>query len=266
MNEYEPNLMLQNIVQQPNKPNKLVMILYGVIAVLILIIILLLVFNKPKEIVTETERLESLDEVSLELESFIDENEIDALDAFGDSSLLRVAINKICTGVYNCKEISGDEVEKYIQNVFNQKVTLSDVSCDINDGVLYTYDATNNKFVLNDSHASHINTVTKPIYTKVNSIKRKDDKILLVLNKLYYNPEKSDYITTDPLGINAVYNAKNYMHTTDKGEDIDLTKITANYENNFSNLKNTGTRYSYTFGKKDGHYVVEKYDVISDED
>ena len=41
MNEYEPNPMLQNIVKQPKKPNKLVVILSVVIAVLLIIILIL---------------------------------------------------------------------------------------------------------------------------------------------------------------------------------------------------------------------------------
>lgn len=267
MNEYEykPNPMLQNLVQQPKKPNKLVIILSVVIAVLILIIILMMAFGGSDVVVTETERLQSLDEVSEELKYFIDENKIDALDAYGYDDLTRVAINKICTGVYNCTEIEGAEVKKYINDIFGKEVTFSDVNCELNDGVLYTYNSENNMFVWNNSHTGHGGLGTKPLYTKVNSIKRDGDKIKLVLNKLYYNPLQSDYITTDPRGINRVYDAKDYMHTTEDGEDIDLTKLSANYENNFDKLKNTGTRYSYTFVKKDGHYVVEDYEVIGDD-
>ena len=264
--EYEPNPMLQNIVKQPKKPNKLVIILSAVIAVLILIIILMIAFGGSEVVVTETERLQSLDEVAVELEYFIDENKLDALDAYGYDDLTRVAINKICTGVYNCEQIDGNEVEKYISDIFDKEVTFSDVNCELNDGVLYTYNNENNTFVWNNNHTGHGGVGTEPIYTKVNSIKRDGDKIKLVLNKLYYNPLQSDYITTDPLGINRVYNANDYMHTTENGEDIDLTKLSANYENEFDNLKNTGTRYSYTFSKKDGHYVLEDYDVIGDEE
>ena len=99
--------------------------------------------------------------------------------------------------------------------------------------------------ILNKHNHNGMNT--KPIYTKVNSIKRKDNKIELVLNKLYYNPLLSNNITSDPLGINVIYDSKDYMHTTEDGEDIDMTKLEANYENNFDELKNTGTRYKYIF-------------------
>lgn len=266
MNEYEPNSMLQNIEKQPKKPNKLVIILSGVIAILILIIIFMIAFGGTDVVVTETERLQSLDEVSEELKYFIDENKLDALDVYGFDDLTRVAINKICSGVYNCTQINGSAVEKYINDIFDKEVTFSDVNCELNDGVLYTYDSENNTFVWNNNHTGHGGTGTKALYTKVNSIKRDGDKIKLVLNKLYYNPLQSDYITTDPLGINRVYDAKDYMHTTENGEDIDLTKLSANYENNFDKLKNIGTRYSYTFVKKDGHYVVEDYEVIGNEE
>ncbi len=262
--EYEPNPMLQNIVKHPKKPNKLLIILVSIIIVLLIIVLVLLV-RKPQVITTETLREQSLDEVAVELEYFIDENHLDALDAYGYDDLTRVAINHICTGVYNCNEISGDEVKEYIKNNFDKEVTLSNVNCELNDGVLYTYDSEGNKFVLDSSHM-HGGIGTEDIYTKVNSIKRDGNKILLVLNKLYFNPLQSNYITTDPLGINRVYDSKDYMHTTESGQDIDLTKLSANYENQFDDLKNIGTRYSYTFSKKDGHYVLEKYEVINDEE
>lgn len=265
MNEYEPNPMLQNLVNKPEKNNnKIIFILVGVI-VLLIIILLIALSIKPKEVTKEIEKRQSLDEVSLEISNFIYENKIDALDAYGYDNLARVAINKICTGVYNCNEISGEEVSEYLKYVFDAEVTFSDINCELNDGAIYTYDSVNNKFVSNASKHNHNGMVTKPIYTKVNSIKRKDGKILLVLNKLYYAPLVSDYITSEPSAVNRIYNSKDYMHTTNHGEDIDLTKLSANYENNFDKLKNTGTRYSYTFGKKDGHYVLEKYEVIDNE-
>ena len=107
-------------------------------------------------------------------------------------------------------------------------------------------DSVNKKFVFTGNH-NHEAIGTKALYTKINTIKRKNDKYELVLNKLYFNPTRSEYITTDPLGINRVYNSKEYMHTTEDGEDVDLTKLSANYENNFDELKNVGTRYKYTF-------------------
>lgn len=261
---YEPNPMLQNIVKQPKKPNKLVFALVCVVVVLVLIIILLLVFNNSEVIVTETERLQSLDEVAVELEYFIEDNNLDTLDAYGYDEMIKVAIYNICDGIYDCSQIEGDAVEEYINDIFNTEVTLTDVSCDLNDGTLYAYSSETNRFTVNSDHSGHGTASMEPIYTKVNSIQRDGDKILLVLNKLYYNPTLSDYITTDPLGINKIYNANDYMHTTENGEDINLTKLSADYENNFDNLKNTGTRYSYTFAKENGHYILEKYTVLSD--
>ena len=266
MSEYEPNPKLQNLVKQPPKDNKkLIMILAGVIAFLVLIIIIL-AMSGTKVVEKEVEKKQSLDEITLELENFMDENKLDALDAYGMDGIVRVAINKICTGVDNCTQIEGDEVTKYIKNVFNKEVTYSNINCAVNDGVLYTYDSENNRFVWDSKHANHGSLPTEPLYTKVNSIRRDDDKIILVLNKLYYDPAKSDYITTDPAGINQIYNANDYMHTTDNGEDIDLTKLSAAYENNFDKLKNTGTRYRYTFVKEGVRYILEKYEVLGGEE
>ena len=263
MNEYEPNPMLENIVKKPKKPNKWVLILGGVVFVL-LIVILFLALRKPEVITTEVERRQSLNEIALELEYFISENKLDALDAYGYDNLPRVAIVKMCYGVNDCDSVQGDVVKEYISNVFDTEVTFSNINCELNDGVLYTYDSVNNVFVFTGEHA-HSGLSIKPIYTKVNSIKRKGDKFELVLNKLYYNPDRSDYITTDPLNINKVYSASDYMHKTEDGEDIDMTKLKTDYDNDFDKLKNIGTRYIYTFGKKDGHYILEKYEVVNEE-
>ena len=265
MNEYEPNPKLQNLVKQPPKDNKKpILILVGVI-VLLVFIIFIMSLSGTKVVEKEVEKKQSLDEVTLELENFIDENSLDALDAYGMDGLVRVAINKICTGVYNCKEISGEEISDYIKNVFDKEVTFSNINCEINDGVLYTYDSVNNKFVFTGEHA-HNAISTRPIYTKVYSINRKDDRITLVLNKLYYDPVRSDYITADPLGIYQIFNANDYMHTTNYGEDVDLTKLSAAYENNYDKLKNTGTRYKYTFVKKGVRYILEEYEVLGGEE
>ena len=264
MNEYEPNPMLQNIIKKPKRPNKWVLILGGIVFVL-LIVILFLALRKPEVITTEVERKQNLNEIALELEYFISENKLDALDSYGYDNLARVAIVKMCYGVNDCNSVQGDVVKEYISNVFDTEVTFSNINCELNDGVLYSYDSVNNVFVFTGEHA-HGGLSIKPIYTKVNSIKRKGNKFELVLNKLYYNPDRSDYITTDPLGINRVYDSNDYMHMTNNGENIDMTKLSANYENNFDTLKNTGTRYSYTFGQKNGHYILERYEVINEEE
>lgn len=265
MNEYEPNPKLQNLVNQPKKNNnKVLFILIGVI-VLLIFIIFIMSLSGQKVVERKVEKKQSLDEISTEIRYFIDVNKLDALDAFGYDNLARVAINELCYGVDNCTSIQGKAVKEYIENIFDTEVTFSNINCELGDGVIYTYNSQNDKFVFTGEHA-HDGVGITPIYTKVNTIKRNGEKIELVLNKLYFNPTRSDYITTDPFGVNRVYNSKDYMHTVEGGEDIDLTKLSANYENNFDELKNVGTRYKYTFGKKDGHYILEKYEVISEEE
>ncbi len=265
MNEYEPNPKLENLVKRPPKDYSKIFIILGVVIGILIFIILIMALSGKKVTVKEVSKKQSLDEVTLELEDFIEVNGLDALDAYTLDGVTRVAIDNICEGVYNCHEISGEAVSQYIMKTFDKEVTFSNINCEVNDGVIYTYDSVNNKFVFTGEHP-HERLQTSPIYTKVYSINRKDDKITLVLNKLYYDPARSDFITTDPRGINQIFNANDYMHTTDNGEDIDLTKLKAVYENNYDRYKNRGTRYKYTFVKKGIHYVLEKYEVISEEE
>lgn len=257
----EPNL--NNLLnEKPKKSNKLVLILSLVIAFLLIVIFIILIV-KPKTVIEEKTKKKSLEEVSLELTNYINDNRLDALDAYSFNELTRVAINDICYGVYECHKVSGEAVVNYISKVFNKTVTLTDVNCELNDGVLYTYDSKNNMFVY-QSH-THNALVTTPIYTKVNSIKKNDNKYVLTLNKLYYDSTRSDYITTEPTAINRIYNANDYMKMTNDGQDIDITKVKANYDNNFDKLKNKGVKYRYTFVFEDNSYYLEKYEVIESE-
>ena len=265
MNEYEPNPKLENLVKRPPKDYSKIFIVLGVVIGILIFIILIMALSGKKVTVKEVSKKQSLDEVTLELEDFIEVNGLDALDAYTLDGVTRVAIDNICEGVYNCHEISGEAVSQYIMKTFDKEVTFSNINCEVNDGVLYTYDSVNNKFVYTGQHA-HDGMQVKPIYSKVYSINRKNDEITLVLNKLYYDPIRSDYITTDPLGINQIFNANDYMHMTDNGQDIDLTKLTAAYENNYDKLKNKGTRYKYIFVKDGVNYVLKEYEVISEEE
>ena len=145
--DYEENPMLQNLVKKPKKPNKLIIIM-GSIILVCLVIILILALRKPEVINTETLRKQSLDDVALELEYFIDVNGLDALDSYGFENVNRVAIDNACSGVYNCTEISGEYVERFVADIFDKKVIFSNINCELNDGVLYTYDANENKYKL----------------------------------------------------------------------------------------------------------------------
>ena len=243
--------------------------LYVCISIIIILFLYSLIISSIKtgSKNTEIESKENLENVSLELNSFIDSYHLDSLDLFSFNELSRVAINDICYGVIGCREVQGETVEEYIKKVFDKEIVLQNISCENNDGVLYNYDEANNKFVYNSAHPSHSFYSTKPVLSKVNSIKKKNGKYILVLNKLYYNPEVSEFVTTDPLGINSVYKFSDYdMPDVNGNLVLDMTKLKADYENNFDRLKNKGTRYQYTFSKKGLNYVLEKYDVIGVED
>lgn len=240
--------------------------------VCIFIIFILLIYSlivtsiKSGSKSVEIEPKENLEKVSLELVNFIDNYHLNSLDLFGPNELVRVAINDICFGVIGCREVQGDVVKNYLKKVFDREVTLENVLCENNDGVLYNYDGANNKFVYNSSHPSHNFYSSDPILSRVNSIKKRNGKYVLTLDKLYFNSKESEFITTDPLGINAVYKFSDYDMPDSNGNMVlDTTKLIADYENNFDRLKNKGTRYQYTFSKKGLNYVLEKYDVINDD-
>ena len=86
----------------------------------------------------------------------------------------------------------------------------------------------------------------------------------MVLNKLYYSSDRSEYITSDPLGIHKIYDFEDYDMPSANGQVLDVTKVTSDYENDFDKIKNKGTRYQYTFVKDGKKYYLEKYLVLGE--
>ena len=254
------NMNMEKDQLKGQKKKNIIIIIFVIVVFFLLMYIFLDSVNdkkEKKEVIPEVK--ENLDDVSLELTDFIDEYQIDAMDAYGVNDLLMVGINYVCYGVEGCKVISASVVSDYIKNVFGKDAEFKDVQCSLNDGVLYSY--TDGKFIYNDAHPAHDLPNTKPIYSKVSSIKKKNDKYILVLNKLYYS-DKSEYITSDALGINKIYNYSDYDMPSDSGSVIDMTKLVSDYNNDFDRLQNKGNKYQYTFSKNDKGFVLEKYEVI----
>lgn len=250
---------IDNLIQKEPENNKKELIMLIIIVVLT-ITALILVIVKPKKVAVEVEKTETLSEVGVELASYIGDKGLDALDTYGITDINRVAIDYICEGVVECNKIKGDAVREYASDIIDDDTELTDIPCSVNDGVLYTYDETNDMFVKNAGH-DHDNSSISPLYTKVNRIKKKSGKYVLTLNKLYYNSSKSEYISSEPNGINKIYNVKGYLEDTG---DIDVDRLGDNYENDFSKLKNKGTKYQYTFVRKNNNYILEKYEVLSE--
>lgn len=209
------------------------------------------------------ESKENLEEVSLELKDFIINNHLNSMDLYGDN-LLKVAINDVCYGVLSCNEISSNVVSDYIRRVFDKDILLEDVTSDGENRVLYKYDSAHNKFV-NSADKSYHSIFSEPVLMKINSIKKKNDNYILVLNKLYFDSTVSEYITTDPLGINYIYKFEDYDKPDSSGNLVlDMDKLEASYEDNYGRLKNKGTKYKYTFLKHGTSYVLQKYEVLDD--
>lgn len=256
----------KNQIEVAKKKNKIIIIITTIIiSILLLYIFIDKIGDSINKNAVEPQAKEDLNEVALDLQAFIIDNKLDALDAYGKNDLLRVAINEICSGVYECKKVDAKEAEDYIKKVFNKETELKDVDCELSDGVLYIYDSNSNSFIWNENHPKHDGLNTEPVYTKLNSIKKKNGKYIMVLNKLYFSQGKSEFITTDPFGINRIYSFSDYDMPSENGPVLDMTKVSSDYENEFSKLKNKGTKYEYTFIKEGKKYYLEKYNILESE-
>lgn len=253
--------MEKDELESVKKKNKIIIIVLIIIVFLFLIYIFAdYIGDASKVRSTIPEAKENLEEVSAELSKYISDYDLDALDVYGMDDILMVAVNHVCYGVYDCKNVSASVVSDYIKNVFDKNIELKDIECSFGDGVLYKYE--NGRFVYDDNHPEHDLFNTRPIYTKVNNIKKKNGKYVLVLNKLYYSAGKSEYITSDALGINKIYNFSNYDIPSENGNVIDMTKLITDYDNEFDKLKNRGNQYRYTFSKNGKNYILEKYEIV----
>lgn len=253
--------MEKDELKNQKRNSKIIITVFSVVVFLLLVYIFIdYVNDASKKNSSIPVAKENLDNVSLDLVNYIEEYHLDALDAYGMDDLLMVGINHVCYGVDECKSISSSVVGDYLKEIFGKEITMGDVQCSLNDGVLYSYNG--GKFVYNEAHPKHDLPNTTPIYSKVNSIKKNDGKYVLTLNKLYYSEGKSEYITSDALGINKIYNFSDYDMPSDSGSVIDMTKLISDYNNDFDKLKNKGNRYQYVFSKKDKNYILEKYEVI----
>lgn len=257
----------ENEMEKQKKKNKITIIVAGLVIGLLLIYIFMdMIGDMINKNPVNPQQKERLNEVAVDLENFISDNNLDALDAYGKNELARVAISHICYGVYDCKVVSASEVSSYIKNIFNKDIVLQDVNCEYNDGILYKYDGALDRFVYVDGHPNHVQFNVVPSVVKVNSIKKKNDKYILTLNKLYYDSDISEYVTSDPLGIHKIYEFDDYDMTSESGQVLDVTKLQSDYENDFDKLKNKGTKYRYTFVKDGKKYYLEKYEVIEADD
>ena len=202
MNEYEPNPMLENIVKKPKKPNKWVLILGGVVFVL-LIVILFLALRKPEVITTEVERRQSLNEIALELEYFISENKLDALDSaitrsgrFGKHIEVKApdtveGINKILDIHTKNKKLSPD-VDKVMlsKRLLDKQTTGADIA-----------------FIVNNAHENAFERAG--IYTKMENgtFEKSDIDNLKITNEDFAKAikdfvHKNDAANRRPIGFN----------------------------------------------------------------
>ena len=116
----------KNDVETQKKKNRIILIISSIVVGLLLIYIFIdfigdSINNNP----IKSETKENLNEVAVDLQTFITNNNLDSLDAYGKDELLRVAINHMCFGVYECKIVSADKVQKYIKNVFDKDINFS---------------------------------------------------------------------------------------------------------------------------------------------
>lgn len=242
------------------KLKKVIYVLISVIVFLIIFMLLKKVFSSPVKVVDPKPK-ENLDEVALTLEDFISDNHLDSLDVFGFNEFTRVAISSICDGVASCLEVEGEAVSNFVKKVFDKEIVLSDVNCEINDGILYKYDAGKNVFIYqNHNHDKY----TKPLLTKVYSIKKSDNKYTLVLNKLYYDGVRSEFVSSDPMGVHHIYSFEDYDVPSSGGMVLDVDRVITSYEKDYSKLKEKGVKYEYTFIKKGRSYYLSKYKVLTE--
>ena len=120
--------MEKDELKSQKKKNKILTIVIGIIAVCFLLYLFIdFIGDSINNGKVEPTAKENLEEVSFELMDFVSENNLDALDAYGKDDLLMVAVNHVCTGVYECKIVAGKAVSDYLKTVFNKEIQPQDI-------------------------------------------------------------------------------------------------------------------------------------------
>jgi len=113
--------MEKDEIKSLKKKNMITIIIFSVIVFLLLIYIFVDFLGDASKVETTIpEAKENLEEVSLELSDYISDYGLDALDVYGIDDLLMTAVSHVCYGVYDCKNVSGAVVSKYIKRVFDK--------------------------------------------------------------------------------------------------------------------------------------------------
>ena len=210
--------------------------------------------NNTKKDSSKDDALDNLNNVALELQSFVSDNSLDSLDLYGMDNLDRVAINYYCFKEDKCDTVSKDEVDDYLNKVFKMTSKHTDILCRVDNEVLYKFDGEN--FIYNEDHPGHDGDNATSIYSKVYSISQSGDKYVLVLKKIYYSPLSSDYITSDPQNNNKLFEDSLFGDEASNEEIIDY------YNEHYDEFKNKGNKYKYTFEKNGDSFYLKDYKVI----
>lgn len=184
------------------------------------------------------------------------EKDIDNINTLEPIEKINIAYNAIKKDGQN--EIDVLELDNYFKDAFKTTIywDKSDIYC-TNGEVLYKFDVSSNKYIYNVEHNCETHNDINAVYTNVVSAKKKNNTYVITVNHIWNNSKQTD---TMYKSYKDALNESNMLFVIPSEDgNVDETTINTFITNTYEDIKDKLHKYTYTFEKKDGKYLLNSF-------
>lgn len=195
----------------------------------------------------------------------LDKNNLNSLDMYQEDLDLKQDANqeKLQYAYWYLKDdynfevgISQTIVEKLFKKVFgDENFKHQNLKCSCGKDLL-VYDSENESYKYSSEHLGHgFHGFMGAMYNKAISLQISNKEYKLTVSKLFFD-YNTEYVYSNAKG------TENYRLFEFDGETDTRDDVIRKYETNYEEYKDKLTKYVYTFEKKDGKFILLKYEII----
>lgn len=185
------------------------------------------------------------------------EKNIDNINTLEPIEKINIAYNVI-KGEKDNTEIDVLELDNYFKNAFKTTIywDKADIYC-VNGEVLYKFDISSNKYIYNIEHNCVIHNEISSVYTKVLSVKKKNNIYVITVNHVWSNALESDIMYSS--FANASNKKDMLLVIPSEAGNPSEEDINNFIDGSYDNIKDKLHKYTYTFDKKDDKFLLESF-------
>lgn len=207
---------------------------------------------------------ESLTDVQTILTNFIEDNKVHAVWGIGEKTNYKVEFNKdmVSTGIDNIifEQMSNNDVANK-ETVDNYLAKFNITGYEHKSTSDFKYDSSTQTYSVALA-TDRIGALNQPSYIKVLDIKNKNNKYILTTNNLVIDTasnEKGSTVYADYKTGEQLFEVSDDWYASNG--NLNEQKVIDYFENNYETLKDKISTVKYTFEKKDGEYILEKFEI-----